>query len=72
MESKPKLYYLEAYGRAEPIRFALCATGVDYEDIVVPNKYTGGEEGIKGWEEMKSKFEFGEVPMLEIDGKSLV
>ena len=70
MEGKPKLYYFKFFARAEPIRFALSALGVDFEDVAL-KKYTDGEEGDKEWEEIKHKFEFGEVPVLEIDGKSL-
>ena len=31
--SKPKLYYLDVYARAEPIRMALWKAKVDYEDV---------------------------------------
>lgn len=71
MEGKPKLHYFKLYGRAEPIRFALSALGIDYEDVELNGKFTGGEEGEKEWQETKKKFEFEQVPVLDIDGKSL-
>ena len=71
MEGKPKLYYFKFYGRAEPIRFALSALGVDYEDVEIKGKLSDGEEGAKEWEEAKGKFEFEQLPVLDIDGKSL-
>ena len=58
MEGKPKLHYFKLYGRAEPIRFALTATGVDYEDVLLKGGLTDGEEGTKEWAETKKKFEF--------------
>ena len=57
-----KLYYFDAYGRAEPIRLLLNHAGVEYEDV----RYSFAE-----WGEIKptGKFEFGCMPALEKDGK---
>ena len=71
MEGKAKLHYFKIFGRAEPIRFALTATGVDFEDIELNGQFTGGEEGAKEWNETKKNYEFESVPVLEIDGKAL-
>lgn len=45
MEGKAKLHYFKAFGRAEPIRFALSATGVEFEEVVLKNKMSDGEDG---------------------------
>ena len=71
MEGKAKLHYFKLYGRGEPIRFALTALGVDFEEASLKGQLTDGEEGHKEWVETKKKYEFESVPVLEIDGKEL-
>ncbi|XP_072165685.1 glutathione S-transferase 1-like [Diadema setosum] len=59
-----KLYYFDARSRGEPARMLFALKGQKYEDIRF--KY-GGEE----WPKMKndkSRFPFGQVPTLAVDG----
>lgn len=62
MTPKIKFTYIDAKGRGEPIRLALVAGGVEFED-----------ERISGPEMMKrkesGKFIFGSVPVMEVDGE---
>lgn len=60
-----KLYYFDIYGRAEFIRMLLHHTKVEFEDIRI-----NGEK----LQELKDSgvLEFGQVPLLEHDGKQLV
>jgi len=62
MESKPKLYYFDSYGRAEPIRMAYYYAKEDFEDIRL-----SGEK----FQELKvaNFFPFGQVPVFESEGK---
>ena len=58
-----KLYYFDLYGRAEPMRLLLTHAKAEWEDIRV----TGDS-----WKELKEdtdKCKFGQVPLLEKDGK---
>lgn len=71
MDSKPVLHYFKLYGRGEPIRFALQFFGIEYEEKELAGKLTDGEEGGKAWAEARKTYEFGMVPVLEIDGKKL-
>ena len=57
-----KVYYFDGYGRAEAIRFLLKYLDAEFED----HRLTGEEFGkLKA----EGKFEFGQVPALEWDGK---
>jgi len=60
-----KLYYFDIYGRAESIRFLLTHAKAEFEDVRVNGEAVA---------ELKAagKLEFGQVPMLEHDGKHLV
>ena len=55
-----KLYYFQAKGRAELIRWIFIQAGVPYEDI----RFTGEE-----WAKFKPNTPFGSMPVLDIDGK---
>ena len=55
-----KLYYFQARGRAELIRWIFIQAGVPYEDI----RFTGEE-----WAKFKPNTPFGSMPVLDIDGK---
>lgn len=55
-----KLYYFQARGGAELIRWIFIQAGVPYEDVRLSK-----EE----WAEFKPKTPYGVMPVLEIDGK---
>uniref|UniRef100_A0A914VBI2 glutathione transferase n=1 Tax=Plectus sambesii TaxID=2011161 RepID=A0A914VBI2_9BILA len=57
-----KLTYLNMMGRAEHIRLIFAQAGVEYDD----NRLTQEE-----WAAFKSKTPFGQIPVLEVDGKML-
>jgi glutathione S-transferase len=57
-----KVIYFNMGGRAEPIRLALHYAGVQFEDV----RLTGAEFGEK---KAAGYFKFGQVPVVEIDGK---
>lgn len=57
-----KLYYFDIYARAEAIRMLLNHAKVEFEDVRLAK-----EDFAKLKEE--GKFEFGQVPALEHDGK---
>ena len=59
-----KLYYFDVYGRAEAIRMALTKAGVAFED-----KRITGEDFTKLKAENPDFAEFGQMPVLEKDGK---
>ena len=59
-----KLYYFDIYGRAESIRFLLSHAKVEYENV--------NAGPIMGELKESGKLDFGQVPMLEHDGKHLV
>ena len=61
MEAKPKITYFDLFARAEPIRMALWKAGVEFED----NRVAGADfMALK----TSGELEFGQLPMLEIDG----
>ena len=55
-----KLYYFNARGSAETIRFVFAQAGVQYEDIRLTSEQ---------WAEFKPKTPYGVIPVLDIDGK---
>jgi len=62
-QPKYKLTYLDGKGRAEVMRFVFAYRNIPYEDVRIPY----GPE----WNKVKNDFPWGEVPVLEIDGKVL-
>lgn len=59
-----KLTYFDMRGRAEPIRHALVAGGIEFED-----KRISGPDFMKMKE--AGSFPFGSIPVLEIDGEMI-
>ena len=57
-----KLYYGNARGRAEQIRFVFVQAGIQYEDVRLTQEQ---------WPEFKPKTPYGQLPVLEVDGKML-
>jgi len=57
-----KLTYFNSRGLAEPIRWIFAVAGVQYEDVRVEKEQ---------WPELKPKYEWGHVPVLEVGGKQL-
>ncbi|KAF5279371.1 hypothetical protein FQA39_LY05481 [Lamprigera yunnana] len=55
-----KLTYFQTKGVAEPIRFLLSYGEIDFEDCRIDRK---------DWPELKEQTLFGQLPILEIDGK---
>jgi glutathione S-transferase len=62
-QKKVRLHYFNVRNRAEFIRWMLASKKVDFEDVRI---------GMADWPRVKSTFEFGQVPVLEIDGESFV
>ena len=62
VEEKPQLFYFGIPGRAEGTKMLFKEAKVDYEFVDVGPK----------WGDMKKEFEFGQVPAVKIDGKTLV
>ncbi|KAL2722860.1 glutathione S-transferase-like [Vespula squamosa] len=57
---KYKLSYFNVMGLGEPIRFLLSYGGADFEDIRIDREQ---------WEKFKPATPFGQMPILEFDGK---
>jgi len=60
MSPKYKFTYFNFYGRGEASRLLFAIAGVEYEDIHVDGK---------DWEALKPKTPFGQLPLLEFDGR---
>ncbi|KAK7866815.1 hypothetical protein R5R35_005247 [Gryllus longicercus] len=60
MAAKPKLTYFDFRGAAEPIRYVLEYSNVEYEDKRIQ---------VEDWLELKPTIPFGLLPTLEINGK---
>jgi prostaglandin-H2 D-isomerase / glutathione transferase len=60
--SNVKVYYFDAAGRAEPVRLALTLGGVAFEDIRLNYAQIGEKKA-------QNYFKFGQVPVIEVDGK---
>ncbi|XP_026284284.1 galactose mutarotase-like [Frankliniella occidentalis] len=58
--SKYKLHYFDVTALGEPIRFLLAYGNLDWEDI----RYDDAK-----WAEAKTKMPFGQMPILDVDGK---
>jgi len=61
MAHQYKLTYFNGRGRAEPARLIFAYAGANYEDHRVEHA---------DWPALKSKFPFGQMPVLDIDGKT--
>ena len=60
-----KLYYFDVYARAEPIRLLLNHAKVPFEDVRVQGEDFAKLKGDS------NKLEFGQLPVLEHDGRFL-
>jgi len=57
-----KFYYFDILGLGEQVRLALVQAGVPFEDIRLKRE---------DWPKYKEEMPFGQVPVLEVDGKKL-
>jgi adenosine kinase len=60
---KMKLTYFNIQGAAEKVRLALVVQGIEFEDERIT---------FEQWTELKPKSKFGQLPLLEIDGKETI
>ncbi|CAF1459045.1 unnamed protein product [Didymodactylos carnosus] len=71
MSSSPKTYkliYFNVRALAENSRMLFKAAGVEFEDFRYPIEFTEGKPIRPEWDNDKSKYLFGKVPVLELDG----
>ncbi|NXK53116.1 GSTA1 transferase, partial [Chauna torquata] len=66
MSGKPKLHYVNARGRMEPIRWLLAAAGVEFEESFLETK-----DDLKKLQ-TNGDLLFQQVPMVEMDGMKMV
>ncbi|XP_032040453.1 glutathione S-transferase-like isoform X2 [Aythya fuligula] len=66
MSGKPRLHYVNARGRMEPIRWLLAAAGVEFEEAFLETK-----DDLKKLQ-TNGDLLFQQVPMVEIDGMKMV
>ncbi|VDM24513.1 unnamed protein product [Toxocara canis] len=59
---KYKLIYFNSMGRAEVVRLVFAQAGVEYEDVRIEKA---------NWPALKEKMPFGQLPVLEEDGRLL-
>merc|ERR1719491_1420260 len=62
-QPKLKLYYFDIVGKGEPIRLLCAHAGLELEDYRFESRDVFNEVKASG------KFHFGQVPMLEVNGK---
>jgi len=62
MSHKYKLTYFNLYGRGEAVRMMFALAGVEYEDHRI-------EWASDDWNALKPKTPFGQLPLLEVDGR---
>jgi len=65
MATKYKLTYFNFYFRGEAIRQLLYLGGADFEEVTVD--FTDMDK----WNKLKSQMPFGQLPVLEFDGKKI-
>eukprot|EP00750_Incisomonas_marina_P027640 INCI6216.2.p1 GENE.INCI6216.2~~INCI6216.2.p1 ORF type:complete len:368 (-),score=68.55 INCI6216.2:138-1241(-) len=64
---KPKLVYFDGRGRADPVRFVLEASGLEYDEV-----YLKSREQFLALQQAKGELDFGQVPVLELEEANLV
>lgn len=61
-----KLIYFDTTGRGELIRLLFAVAGVEFEDVRLQE-----EEPATEWKQMKPNTPFGQIPILEYEGKRI-